>query len=1461
MPEKRVRKNISFKFIIILIAILLVVGAIIGLILLRERISGEENDLEKYDSDLRIQNVEVLNESEIVVEINNPKSDAEIESVVFVFYDDSGRKVTSRKISIQELQENDFQIQFSISRASDVEKISVTPVFESESGKVVNGKVEDEYEIFNEIDYEEPEENEYLECKSDLQCEDHNNCTIDSCSLNGECIHKIKENCVPCEEDYQCEDSNACTTNKCTNGICTYLLIPKCTQCYSPLQCQDNNSCTEDICFSGRCMHNPIVSCGTSINITVNNQTNQTNYSNGSINNPLCDCTSSSDCPYLDSCNPVKCLNCKCVLSPITSCTNNDGCCPSSCSYISDNDCLAFCGNNVREGTEKCDGTSLGGATCAGILGTGYTGTLLCSGCMFNTSLCASPCTQTCSSLNYQCGTRVICGGSVDCGTCPTGYSCNINGTCIKIPGSINPPITTTTNYWDSREQLERTTNLFFNPTVPNGGAWMHFQRGTYDSSSSRLYDSSVSYQNDGTGSIRLFYGGNEQAYDRIVSRQAIPVIPGETYTFSVMTKTESWPTAVFYLDVFVTDSNGNWISNSIVKTGGVASNTKPGVWEESSIFFTPKPGTNYIGVSIGMLYEQQVEGADRAEWFDDFYVGKGRGFKEPYEKKLEFNGSVTRVDDLGNIQILKNGQWTPFFPLAIFAHGNRPDWSIYSKQGFNMNIWAVDASQVQKAKLATSEFNPDGMLSGFSTSQYIQPYAWGYNDTGHMLDFINDLKSQGLMDEIVFYFQDNERNHGAWYTPEIFARIIYDNDKDSQGKNMHPIYQLNGHPGVARKFNSDRAHIADITGNYVGLGELGTGGGTNGFVLLDNYPNQRMPVSMAQMNTMGLEFRPSLYGAIAHGAKGMGYYWDNYPVPAERIENSLWWNDLPNIRREIDALMPLIVQPHWTDWTVDVTTNSFVDYGTRMLNGEGYVIVANYESSPAIVTFTLNDLPYTPIRLENYFTGAQVTTISNSKFTITLPAYGSGVYKISKGSGTTTPTCIGSSTQQCSVINGIGSQTRTCNNGVWSSWSSCNIVSCNSGWGNCDGNNINGCETSLTTTSNCGSCGTVCNVANANEACSSGTCAISSCISPYSNCDGQYTNGCEVNLNTNVNNCGTCGKACLSTQTCTNGVCINNPVTASQIIADHTIVDRYDDIPQCYIDKVKTMWVSFPGESHSEGIRRGAELLEARDSRYQVTVRLSGTPDPSTSSYLRLSGATWGDINNPTGWRYSYGEEDWWTTTAARTRTKAGLTYANSNGLSLSAIGLAWCWDMQAHPAVGSETNIDPIYGVHWYGSSVGSPAGSVGWGLDDADNTLSTRGQTVNLDTYLSATEEYRLYSLSQGYPTKVLFTTGTVDSIFAGEKGYQGYLKNERIRNYVRANKDRILFDYGDILSYNDDGSSNFYTWNGHSYPLITSRNLGDESIGHIGQEGAVRLAKAMWWTMARIAGWDGVSTTCN
>jgi hypothetical protein len=140
--------------------------------------------------------------------------------------------------------------------------------------------------------------------------------------------------------------------------------------------------------------------------------------------------------------------------------------------------------------------------------------------------------------------------------------------------------------------------------------------------------------------------------------------------------------------------------------------------------------------------------------------------------------------------------------------------------------------------------------------------------------------------------------------------------------------------------------------------------------------------------------------------------------------------------------------------------------------------------------------------------------------------------------------------------------------------------------------------------------------------------------------------------------------------------------------------------------------------------------------------------------------------------------------------------------------------------------------------------------------------------MDTYLGATQQYSDHCQTNGYPTKVFFTTGPVDGGGnTDENGYQRHLKHEHIRNYVNANTSRVLFDYPDILCWSNAGQQQTTDWTDHggtarTYQVIHADNMkdlagnDDDSVGHIGEQGALRLAKALWWMLARLAGWDGV-----
>lgn len=123
-----------------------------------------------------------------------------------------------------------------------------------------------------------------------------------------------------------------------------------------------------------------------------------------------------------------------------------------------------------------------------------------------------------------------------------------------------------------------------------------------------------------------------------------------------------------------------------------------------------------------------------------------------------------------------------------------------------------------------------------------------------------------------------------------------------------------------------------------------------------------------------------------------------------------------------------------------------------------------------------------------------------------------------------------------CAPING------TCN-------ASC-IPLCAAGFANCDGEASTGCETNFKSASSCGTtCGNRKNcLSQVAHTVAAPTCVASQCTFTggcdvgWGNCDGVQSNGCETSLLSSATNCGTCGKACTAPANaapkCTNGAC-----------------------------------------------------------------------------------------------------------------------------------------------------------------------------------------------------------------------------------------------------------------------------------------------------------------------------------
>ncbi len=103
--------------------------------------------------------------------------------------------------------------------------------------------------------------------------------------------------------------------------------------------------------------------------------------------------------------------------------------------------------------------------------------------------------------------------------------------------------------------------------------------------------------------------------------------------------------------------------------------------------------------------------------------------------------------------------------------------------------------------------------------------------------------------------------------------------------------------------------------------------------------------------------------------------------------------------------------------------------------------------------------------------------------------------------------------------------------------------IACIAPYGNCDGNATNGCEAALQTDpTHCGTCAIACGTpANATATCASGACGFS-CVGGFGNCDGNAANGCESTLASDPTHCGACAMACATppnaTATCASSLC-----------------------------------------------------------------------------------------------------------------------------------------------------------------------------------------------------------------------------------------------------------------------------------------------------------------------------------
>ena len=197
--------------------------------------------------------------------------------------------------------------------------------------------------------------------KGELQCNDGNSCTNDSCKPETGCAHSANS--------ADCEDGNACTLNdQCDQGWCLGKATPDCNDdnpctddscdpdigcvhVFNTVPCNDSDACTTgEACANGACLGGGEANCDDGNPCTDDSCVSPT----GCVHLPNAEsCEDGNECTASDMCG-----NAECQPGQSVTCDDSDKCTSDACNPQTG--CLftpivPCCGNGIPENGEECD--------------------------------------------------------------------------------------------------------------------------------------------------------------------------------------------------------------------------------------------------------------------------------------------------------------------------------------------------------------------------------------------------------------------------------------------------------------------------------------------------------------------------------------------------------------------------------------------------------------------------------------------------------------------------------------------------------------------------------------------------------------------------------------------------------------------------------------------------------------------------------------------------------------------------------------------------------------------------------------------------------------------------------------------------------------------------------------------------------------------------------------------------
>ena len=107
--------------------------------------NAEQVSFGKFTINLEISKADIINETDISITVRRNPGKGELFGVLFIAYGEDNSEIVKYNISMQELEERNFQIILYVINTSIVKKVSIAPIFISDSGKEYIGDIQDEY--------------------------------------------------------------------------------------------------------------------------------------------------------------------------------------------------------------------------------------------------------------------------------------------------------------------------------------------------------------------------------------------------------------------------------------------------------------------------------------------------------------------------------------------------------------------------------------------------------------------------------------------------------------------------------------------------------------------------------------------------------------------------------------------------------------------------------------------------------------------------------------------------------------------------------------------------------------------------------------------------------------------------------------------------------------------------------------------------------------------------------------------------------------------------------------------------------------------------------------------------------------------------------------------------------------------------------------------------------------------